>query len=76
MAYLGVNTVGVKGDARAYGGAVVVRAVKTIDFMTAQGVHFSDEVENEISSTLTRHPEIVRVWYDPTKKPPATTEME
>lgn len=76
VAYIGVNTVGVKGDARAYGGAIVVRAVETLDFMTARGVHFSDEVEDEISSVLTRHPEIVRVWFDPTKKPPATTEME
>jgi len=76
VAYIGVNTVGVKGDARVYGGAIVVRAIKTIDFMTADGVHFSDAVEDEISAVLTRHPEIVRVWYDPTKKPPATTEME
>ena len=76
VAYIGVNTVGVKGDARAYGGAIVVRAVETLDFMTARGVHFSDDVEDEISSVLTRHSEIVRVWFDPTKKPPATTEME
>ena len=76
VAYVGTKTVGVKGDARVYGGAVVVRAVQTLDFMTAHGVHFSDEVEDEISATLTKHPEIVRVWFDPTKKPPATTEME
>lgn len=76
VAYIGANTVGVKGDGRVYGGAIVVRAVQTIDFMTVQGVHFSDGIENEISSTLTRHPEIVRVWFDPTNKPPATTEME
>lgn len=76
VAYIGVNTVGVKGDARVYGGAIVVRAVETLDFMTARGVHFLDEIEDEISSVLTRYPEIVRVWFDPTKKPPATTEME
>jgi GMP synthase (glutamine-hydrolysing) len=76
VAYLGVNTVGVKGDARVYGGLIVVRAVETLDFMTARGVHFSDEVEDEISAELTKHPQIVRVVYDPTKKPPATTEME
>ncbi len=76
VAYIGVRTVGVKGDARVYGGAIVVRAVETLDFMTARGVHFSDDIEDEISSVLTRHPEIVRVWFDPTKKPPATTEME
>lgn len=76
IAYVGVNTVGVKGDERVYGGAIVVRAVETVDFMTARGVHFSDVVEEEISSALTSHPDIVRVWYDPTQKPPATTEME
>lgn len=76
VAYIGVNTVGVKGDERVYSGAIIVRAVETTDFMTARGVHFSDEVEDEISATLTSHPKIVRVWYDPTKKPPATTEME
>lgn len=76
VAYMGVNTVGVKGDGRVYGGAIVVRAIETIDFMTARSVHLSDDVEDAISSTLTRHPEIVRVWFDPTKKPPATTEME
>ena len=74
--YIGVDTVGVKGDARVYGGAIVVRAVLTNDFMTAHGVHFSDEVEDDISSQLTSHPKIVRVWYDPTDKPPATTELE
>ena len=76
VAYVAVNTVGVKGDGRVYGGAMVVRAVETIDFMTAQGVHFSDDAEDEISAVLTRHPDIVRVWFDPTKKPPATTEFE
>lgn len=76
VAYIGVNTVGVKGDARVYGGAVVVRAVETNDFMTAKGVHLSDTIQDEITATLTKHPEIVRVWYDPTNKPPATIEME
>jgi len=76
VSYMGVNTVGVKGDARVHTGAIVVRAVKTIDFMTAEGVHFSDAIEKEISNVLTRHQEIVRVWFDPTNKPPATIEME
>ncbi|MBI1956845.1 MAG: glutamine-hydrolyzing GMP synthase [Candidatus Niyogibacteria bacterium] len=76
VAYVAANTVGVKGDARVYGGAIVVRAVETTDFMTAKGVHFPDDVEEEICSTLTRHPAIIRVWFDPTQKPPATTELE
>lgn len=76
VSYMGVNTVGVKGDARVYGGAIVIRAVETTDFMTAKGVHFSDVIEDEICSVLTKHRDVVRVWFDPTKKPPATTEME
>ena len=76
VAYMGVNTVGVKGSARVYGPAIVVRAVKTMDFMTARGIHFSDAIEEEICAVLTRHPDIVRVFFDPTQKPPATTEME
>jgi GMP synthase (glutamine-hydrolysing) len=76
VAYIGVNTVGVKGDARVYGGCVVVRAVETLDFMTAKGVRFPDEVKDEIESTLCQHPAIVRVVYDEMKKPPATTEWE
>jgi GMP synthase (glutamine-hydrolysing) len=76
VAYLGVNTVGVKGDARVYRGSIVVRAVETIDFMTAEGVWFPKAVADEIKRMLSAHPEIVRVWFDPTDKPPATTEME
>lgn len=72
----GVKTVGVKGDARAYGYSIVVRAVETTDFMTARGIHFSQDVQDEIIVTLTKHQEIVRVWFDPTDKPPATTEFE
>lgn len=76
VAYIGVDTVGVKGDARVYGGSIVVRAIETIDFMTATGVWFPQEVVHEITRTLIAHPSIVRVWFDPTDKPPATTEME
>jgi len=76
VAYIGVDTVGVKGDARAYGGAIVVRGVETIDFMTARGVHLPDDVEDEISTVLTGHKEIVRVWYDSINKPPATIEYQ
>jgi GMP synthase (glutamine-hydrolysing) len=76
VAYMGINTVGVKGSDRVYGHSIVVRAVETMDFMTARGIHFSDVIEEEICITLTRLPNIVRVWFDPTQKPPATTEME
>ena len=73
---VGVNTVGVKGDARAYGHMILVRAVKTIDFMTAKGVVFPEPVVEEIKSSLVKLKGIVRVVFDPTDKPPATTELE
>lgn len=76
VAYIGTNTVGVKGDGRVYAGAIVVRPVETVDFMTAKGKHLPDEVEDEIIEVLTRHPLITRTWFDYTSKPPATTEME
>ena len=75
-AYFGAKTVGVKGDGRVYTGFVVVRALKTQDFMTGRGVHFSVDAQDEIVSVLTRHPQIVRVMFDPTPKPPGTTEFE
>jgi GMP synthase (glutamine-hydrolysing) len=73
---MGTRLVGVKGDARSYAYPAVVRAIKTVDFMTASGVHLDEDTENEIGRTLTRHPEIVRVLFDPNDKPPATTEAE
>ena len=76
VAYMGINTVGVKGDGRVYHGAIVVRPVETMDFMTTNGKHLPDDVEDEICAALTQHPLITRVWFDYTTKPPATTEME
>lgn len=76
VALLGVNTVGVKGDGRAYGYSFVVRTVETTDFMTVKGFYLSKEICEEITSTLVKHPKIVRVFYDFTPKPPATTEFE
>lgn len=70
------RTVGIKGDGRVYAYSVIVRAVKTMDFMTAHGIQFPAQVRKEISSVVTRHPKIVRVFFDETDKPPATTEME
>ncbi len=70
------RTVGIKGDGRVYGFAVIVRAVKTSDFMTAVGYQLPAEVRREISTILTQHPKVVRVYFDETNKPPATTELE
>lgn len=76
VALLGINSVGVKGDERVYGHSLVVRAVQTVDFMTARGYYFSEEIVNEITNALTKHKNIVRVFFDITPKPPATTEFE
>ena len=76
VALLGINSVGVKGDERVYGHSLAVRAIKTSDFMTAKGYYFPEVVMNEITSALTKHQRIVRVFFDMTPKPPATIEFE
>jgi GMP synthase (glutamine-hydrolysing) len=76
VALLGVNTVGVKGDGRVYGYSLVVRTVETTDFMTVKGFYLDKKICDEIVSTLIKHPKIVRVFFDWTSKPPATTEFE
>ncbi|MFH1200995.1 MAG: glutamine-hydrolyzing GMP synthase [bacterium] len=76
VALLGINSVGVKGDERVYGHSLAVRAVQTADFMTAKGYYFPPEVVDEITNALTKHKNIVRVFFDMTPKPPATTEFE
>ena len=72
----GSPVVGVKGDARVYDAPIVVRALKTVDFMTGSGVQFPAELRLQMSLELTRHPHISRVLFDETPKPPATTEPE
>jgi len=75
--FLPVKSVGVTGDGRRYGYVVSLRAVETIDFMTAKAAHLSfdflDEVSRRIINTI---PEISRVTYDISSKPPATIEWE
>ena len=76
VALLGVNTGGVKGDGRVYGHSLVIRTVETVDFMTVKGFYLEPKICEEIISTLIKHPKIVRVFFDWTTKPPATTEFE
>ncbi|MDY4935707.1 MAG: glutamine-hydrolyzing GMP synthase [Candidatus Enteromonas sp.] len=72
-----MKSVGVKGDYRTYEYAVILRAVKTDDFMTASSFDLpysflsrvSDRIVNEVSG-------VNRVLYDYTSKPPATIELE
>jgi len=76
VALIGAKTVGVKGDGRVYGYSLVVRTVETVDFMTVKGFYLPKEVCEEIISTLGKQSQIVRVFFDWTSKPPATTEFE
>ncbi len=72
----GSPVVGVKGDGRVYDAPIVVRAIKTVDFMTGDGVQFPASVRTQITLALTKHPHISRVLFDETPKPPGTTEPE
>lgn len=76
VALNGNKIVGIKGDGRSYNYPIVVRAVKTSDFMTAAGYQIPNDVRAEISSYISKHPKIVDVWYAEGNKPPATTEFE
>ncbi|HET7562701.1 MAG TPA: glutamine-hydrolyzing GMP synthase [Rhodanobacteraceae bacterium] len=75
--FLPVKSVGVVGDGRAYEWVVALRAVETVDFMTAHWAHlpydFLGRVSNRIINELHG---ISRVVYDISGKPPATIEWE
>lgn len=73
-------TVGVQGDIRAYGETVGVRAVASLDAMSATASTIPYEVLQRIARGITNHPQLKskvnRVVYDITDKPPATVEWE
>ncbi len=72
-----MRSVGVMGDERTYDYAVVLRAVETVDFMTAEASEIPFEVLQRVMSRIINEVKGVnRVMYDLTSKPPGTVEME
>ena len=77
VVFLPVKSVGVVGDGRRYEWVVSLRAVETIDFMTARWAHLPYDLLEKVSNRIINEIEhISRVAYDVSSKPPATIEWE
>ena len=70
------KSVGVKDGARVEGKTIILRAVHSVNAMNAQAVELPWHVLKESSRRITELPEVTRVVYDITDKPPATIEWE
>ncbi|CAG4886794.1 glutamine-hydrolyzing GMP synthase [Paraburkholderia gardini] len=77
VVFLPVKSVGVMGDGRTYEYVVALRAVQTLDFMTAHWAHLPHELLGHVSNRIINEVRgINRVVYDISGKPPATIEWE
>lgn len=75
--FLPIKSVGVMGDGRKYDYVICLRAVETVDFMTAHWSHLSWDFLGKVSNRIINEVEgVSRVTYDISGKPPATIEWE
>jgi GMP synthase (glutamine-hydrolysing) len=72
----GPRTPGIKGDMPVRGYKIGIRAVRTANFMTVEGVTFDEDFQAKAKKILGEHPRIVHIGFFPMDKPPATTEFE